>query len=519
MPATTKTATSRRRTDLARKARDEARDELWRAGDLSWMLDYGRPSGPQRDFYEKSKASPRKTFVSEDARRLGKSVALVIIAFELALKNPGCRINWCQDTSKGVRSSAIKTMEKLARKAPPDCKGKFNQQLSSFVFPNGAYIFIFGGNTEEDADTARGGDDPIASFFDEAGFMRFLKYIYKSIVKPGMRLVKRVGHFGMIFVSSSTPEEPDHFFIQLADLNAIHGSYVRRTIYATPDAERFIAEEAAEAGMTVEEYKRTDDFLRELMCERVINKDVVVFPEFAEHRETVVREWERPPGFEPFIYKRISADLGGIRDKYGLLWGYVDFRAGKLVIEDESLLDKPNTEDLAAEIVLKTSALWPELALNRIDIVIDDDTERTIRDLWDLHGIRATKAIKQGPSGGRASAIGMVRTYLRMGALAIHPRCKRLQAQLLTARRNKQGTDFERTETGHSDLCAALMYWCRDIPLNRNPYPPEWSEAAGRSLPAEHPLVARREALRGTQPRGLAGAIMGHNAYTGAQRR
>lgn len=478
------------------------------------MLDYGRPSGPQREFYEKSKACGRKTFVSEDARRLGKSVALVIIAFELALKNPGARINWCQDTSKGVRSSAIKTMEKLCRKAPEDCRGRFNTLTSSFVFPNGAYIFIFGGNTQEDADTARGGDDPIASFFDEAGFMRFLKYIYRSIVKPGMRLVRRDGHHGMIFVSSSTPEESDHYFIQLADLNEVHGSYVRRTIYSSPDAERYISEEAADAGMSVEQYKETETFRRELLCERVINSEAVVFPEFHQHRGSVVCEWPRPLGFEKYIYKRVAVDLGGIRDKYGVLLGYVDFTNAKIVVEDERLLAKPNTEELARVMVEAELALWPDANPDRISRVIDDDTERTIRDLWDIHKVRSTKATKQNAHGGRAAAIGMIRTFLQMGALLINPRCVELRKQLLTATRNATGTDFERTEAGHYDLCAALMYFVRDLSLTVNPYPHDFDALTGRALPATHPLMARRE-LMGAQAhlRGLKGALLGGNRF------
>lgn len=516
------TKLTRRLTEAEREALKEARDDLWRSGDLAWMLDFGRPSGPQRDFYEKSKACSRKTFVSEDARRLGKSVALVIIAFELALKNPGARINWCQDTSKGVRSSAIKTMEKLCRNAPPDCKGRFNTLTSSFVFPNGAYIFIFGGNTQEDADTARGGDDPIASFFDEAGFMRFLKYIYRSIVKPGMRLVRRSGHYGMIFVSSSTPEEADHFFIQLADLNEIHGSYVRRTIYASPDAERYITEEAADAGLTVEQFKATDTFRRELLCERVVDATKVVFPEFHKNRDAVVREHERPLSqvdggysFNKYIYKRVSVDLGGIIDKYGLLFGYCDFIAARIVIEDEALLDKPNTAQLARVIEQKETERWPDANPDRISRIIDDHTERTIRDLWELHKIRSEKAVNHDPG----AAIGLVRVFLASGKLVIHPRCVLLRKQLLAAVSNKQGTNYERTEEGHFDLCASLQYFVRDLSLAQNPYPQDFDVLTGRTLPPQHPMQARKEALGLRPAHGLAEALLGGNRFVAGRLR
>jgi hypothetical protein len=511
-PTTTATTPN---TDLIKAARRRARDALWRSGDLTWMLDYGKPSGPQRDFYEKSKACGRQTFVSEDARRLGKSVALVIIAFELALKNPGARINWCQDTSKGVRSSAIKTMQKIARSAPPDCRGKFNSQLSSFIFPNGAYIFIFGGNTEEDADTARGGDDPIASFFDEAGFMRFLKYIYRSIVKPGMRLIRRNGHYGMIFVSSSTPEELDHFFIALANLNEIHGSYVRRTIYASSDAERYIAEEAKDAGMTVEQFRQTDTFRRELMCERIVNQERVVFPEFHAKKDTIVREHPRPIGFDRFVYRRVSVDLGGTVDKYGFLYGYVDFIAARIVIEDECVLERPNTRDIAMELTRRQQALWPDATPNRVTIVIDDDTERTIRDLHDLHRISAVKAVKHD----RDASINLARMFIGNEKLVIHPRCVELRKQLLAAMPNKRGTDYERTESGHFDLCASLQYFVRDLSLTLNPYPADFNVITGRALPPEHPLVARQEVMGVAHTHGIRAALLGGNRFVQAQLR
>ena len=153
-------------------------------------------------------------------------------------------------------------------------------------------------------------------------------------------------------------------------------------------------------------------------------------------------------------------------------------------------------------------------------IVIDDDTERMIRDLWDIHKVRSMKATKQNAHGGRAHAIGMIRTFLQMEALVIHPRCVELRRQLLTATRNKTGTDFERTTEGHFDLCAALMYFVRDLSLTTNPYPSDFNVLTGRELPAHHPLAARAELTgRPAHERGLAAAILGGNRYVSAQLR
>ena len=134
--------------------------------------------------------------------------------------------------------------------------------------------------------------------------------------------------------------------------------------------------------------------------------------------------------------------------------------------------------------------------------------------------VSSVKATKQGANGGRAAAIGMIRTFLQMESLLIHPRCVELQKQLLTATRNKQGTDFERTNEGHFDLCAALMYFVRDISLTTNPYPHEFDSLTGRTLPPEHPRMAREEAMgRGKHTRGLAAALLGTNPFVAGQLR
>ncbi len=345
----------------------------------------------------------------------------------------------------------------------------------------------------------------------------------ESILGPQMRRVRRrVGGFeGLTLLVSTTPYTPTHPFCAMSDAAEVRGDYRRLTIWdsgfeSRADIERYIAQEAAKKNLAVADFVKTTHFRREYLSERVVDEDVVIFPEFNAKKDIIVREHPRPVGFERYVHKRVAVDLGGIRDKYGLLWGYVDFAAGLLVIEDESLMAKPNTEQLAAEMVERESRLWPNAEPTRIARVIDDDTERVIRDLWDVHKVSATKAVKQGPQGGRAASIGMIRTFIQMEALVINPRCVELRRQLLSATRNRAGNDFERTPDGHYDLCAALMYWCRGVSLTTNPYPADYSSLIGRELPAHHPLMARKEALGLNKPRGLAAAILSNNPYTSA---
>jgi hypothetical protein len=506
-----------------------ATDALWRAGDLTYKLDEGRPSGPQRRFYNKSRKCNSKTFVTEDARRLGKTYGHAIIGFELALKNPGRRINWCQDTAKGVRDMAVPLFEKIAKDAPPDCKPEWKDNRSVMAFPNGAYIFVFGGDTQADADNARGGDDPIASFVDEGGFIALLKYIYRSILKPAHRRVKRRGHFGMIFIVSSTPEDLDHYFIELAGINEVKGSYIREDIYASADPEAYIAEEAQDLALTVEQFMRTDEFKREFLCLRVIRSDVVVFPEFTEAKDrserSLVQDWPRPLGFEQYIYKRTGVDPGGMRDPTGILSGYVDFTNARIVIEGERLMPRPNTKDIADAIVELETELWgppPEPTQpgetppdrDRVSRRVDDATGRVTLDLWEIHKLRCEPAVKND----RNASIGLIRTYLLNGTLVVHPRCVQLLHQLQYAKNNATRTDFLRNDKGHCDLAAALMYFVRDLNLITNPYPADFDQLTGRAMPDNHVIMIRREEMGvGRDKQGLAAALLSGNRFVQGQ--
>lgn len=517
MPYQTPTATPS--TEQLDEAILGARHARWRAGSLRWKLD-----PMQRALYDQVRGNGTGVFATEGARKLGKSYVHGGIALETAIQNPGKRINWAAITGKESRAVLLPILEELSADAPPECKGRHDTQENRWLMPNGSYIQLIGAETKEDCEKGRG-PSSILSIIDEAGFHTHLEYLFDSILEPQQRRVerKRDTFVGMMLLVSTTPYTPAHHFCKMADAAAAHGAYARRSIWDSgwetrEDIERYIAKKAAERNMSVEEFMATTHFRREYLSERVVDEEVVVFPEWHTKRHVLVREWPRPVGFSNFVYKRTSVDLGGMRDKYGFLYGYTDFAAGRIVIEDEELLGKPNTEQVAAEIAEHESRLWPDANPDRITRVIDDDTERLIRDLWEIHKVRSMKATKQGPHGGRSHAIGMIRTFMQMEVLVVHPRCEQLQHQLLTATRNKQGTDFERTTEGHFDLCAALMYFVRDLSLTTNPYPSNFAALTGRELPPEHPLAARAELTgRPRHERGLAAAMLAGNRFVQGQ--
>lgn len=493
-----------------------ARAELWRAGDLAYKLDT-----TQLDLYEDIKASPQKLWATEGARKLGKSYAHGVIALETAIANPGKQINWGAVTAKACRSILVPILEEISQDAPPECKGHYYAQDNQWRLPNGAFIQLFGAETKADCERARG-PSSILSILDEAGFHPLLEYLVDSVLSPQMRRVRRlVGTFvGLTLLVSTTPYTPGHAFCQMADSASLRAAYRNFTIYdsgfeSLEEIERYIASEAEKKGLAVEAYKQTSTFQREYLSRRVVDTEAVVFPEFHASREKVVRKWERPIGFERFIYRRVALDLGMV-DKTGLLFGYIDFTNAKIVVEAERLLDKPNTSDIAAVIAEVEASLWPDANPSRVSRVIDDPQGRVVLDLWELHRLRTEKATKDN----RLASIGLIRTYLSAGTLVIDPSCVHLQKQLLEAMNTPNGKDFQRTTDGHSDLAAALMYFVRGASLTLNPYPSDFDALSGRTLPDHHPLMARRETLRQPQhQRGLAGALLSGNKYVQGQLR
>ncbi len=496
----------------------EERHGLWRDADLSWKLD---PT--QLALYDEIRASPSGLYATEGARKLGKSYAHGVIALETAIQNPGKQVNWAAITGKECRLVLLPILEQLSSDAPDECRGRYSHENNQFRLPNGAWIQLIGADTREDCEKGRG-PSSILNIVDEAGFHSHLEYLVDSILSPQMRRVRRVvGTFvGMTLLVSTTPYTPAHPFCAMADAADARGAYHKLTIWESgweskEDIERYIASEAAKKNMSVAEFTVTTHFRREYLSERVVDEEIVVFPEFSTKRDAVVRVHPRPIGFDRYIYRRVAVDLGGMRDKYGFLYGYVDFAAGKIVIESEALLTKPNTEQVAAELIEHEARLWPGVVNERVTRVIDDDTERTIRDLWDIHKVRSVKATKQNAHGGRAASIGLIRSLLQMEGLSIDPSCATLCGQMLTATRNKTGTDFERNSDGHFDLCAALMYFVRDLSLTHNPYPSDFNVLTGRELPAHHPLAARAVAMgKPMHERGIKAAILGGNRFVAA---
>lgn len=474
--------------------------ELWRAGDLTYKL-----HAEQLAIHQQIEEANASRFVLELARQFGKTNLSVTLATETCIRNPGCRVAYGAPTLKNLEEFILPTLELVCADAPPGLRGKFNSARSHWEFENDSHIHLFGCDDKHKANRGRG---PKAArvVLDEAGFIPILDYVIESVVEP------QLIHSGGDLILPSTPaEEPDHAFTRMAEIAEANGDYAKRTLYQNPllsqeRIEQIIDERARDAGMTPAQYVMTDHFRREYLAERVVNKLLVVVPEWEETRKTCLRAQERPEFFDGMTV----LDFGGA-DPHFATFGYFDFKRAEYVIEDELMLrDGETTTDLANEIKKKELAVWgtdkwagtirgleanPEsMLLDQLPDYLRDavnkkaptqphtrwcDTNTALaRDLYVLHGVAFIPTRKDDLQ----LQVNALRVMVQSSKLVVHPRCVNLDRHLRTTTwANHKRRVFARRNGEHGDGVASLVYGVRNI-SPRNPYPPSWGSTAHQLL-------------------------------------
>lgn len=353
-----------RRTD---DGLDDAEREL-RAGDLRRLLHSG-----QREALAAFESAPGSRYVFEVARRWGKTWLLLCIAFMACIRRPKVRVVYGAPTLKHLAEFVLPTFEALAEKFPEHLAPRWNHQKSHIEFPNGSWIHLFGADDKRKANNGRGPSAELA-IFDEAGFCPLLRYVLRSIFRPSLL------HSGGRTLIASTPAElPDHDFTAVAEKAEANGAYFNRDVWSNPlltreQIEKFIADDAHDEGISVEAYVDSDDFRREYMAERVINRTLLAVPEWATWRESRFVRVPRPALFRGHT----TIDFGG-NDPHAALFGYWHGELG-LVIERELLLKHDEPSRLLSDEVKRVEGeVW---GVNRWDGSLQSLTTENIRAHW-----------------------------------------------------------------------------------------------------------------------------------------
>jgi hypothetical protein len=449
--------------DIQRELARRAASALWSRGNLTYKLDE-----TQRKIKASLSSTKERKFFLLCSRRLGKSFTLVLEAFETALKKPLSRILYLAPTGKDAADIVTDIVDgHLLPDCPSALRPDYDKQQKFYTFKNGSTIRFRGVNGEH-AESLRGGAADLV-ILDECGTMDDLAYVVSSVVMP---MTLTTG--GRILLATTPSRSPGHDSVAIYEDLAGRNATVKFTILdnprVAPEVKAEFLIEAGEPRELVDEIvagtkaPTTTTALREYFCEFVTDAASAVLPEFTlEAQEQLVRSSQRPPFFDAYV-----AMDPGFQDRTAILYGYWDFRRARLVIEDESLMHRPSTSDIASEIARKERSLWSN---QEPYARVSDVDPRLIADLWQLHRIQFRASEKQDSLG----AINLVRNMIQAREIEISPRCVHLIRQMKNAIWNNKATDFARAGSkspdGHFDLVAALKYLCRGVNRHHNPYP------------------------------------------------
>jgi hypothetical protein len=448
---------------------------LWKQGSLRYKL-----HETQCKIYDALQASSEKEFYLLCSRRLGKTYMLMCLAFELAIRKPGSRILFLAPYAKDAEIIATDMAATLLQDCPADLKPKYNSQLKTFTFEHTGSLIRLKGVNSEAAQFLRGGAADLV-ILDECGIMDDLQHVLDSVVAP-MTLTTK----GRILLATTPPRSPGHdskgIYEKLAGKSATAVFTIRDAPHISYEDKVKELERLGEATERIpgilagELAAETTSAQREFFCKFVTDANTAVIPEWNEaRRKKIVIPTKRPAYFDAYV----SIDPG-FNDRTGILYGYWDFSDGKLVIEDESLLHKASTWDIAEEILKKEYELWSD---KKPFLRVSDVDPRLVADLWERHQIGVMATEKQDSLG----AINLVRNMVKSDELRISSKCVHLPRQIENATWNTKATDFERagesSPDGHYDLLAALKYLCRNINRHRNPYPDGYGRV---SSPHQH---------------------------------
>jgi Terminase large subunit, T4likevirus-type, N-terminal len=440
--------------DKSEITKRQAINKLWERGVLHWKLDK-----TQKELYDFFHNNERKTTTFLCSRRLGKSYALCVIALELCLKNPNSIVKYLCPTQRMVRT----IIKPIIRDLTLDCPKKFQPEYSSkdgvYVFPNGSEIQM-AGNDGGNVEKLRGGSSNLC-IIDEAGFCDDLKNSVNSVLLPTTLTTS-----GKVILSSTPPRSPGHEFNDIIRNADETSTLITKTIFDNP---RLSPVQINDIISAYPNGVKNPEFRREYLCELGVNEDTAIIPEFnTEKEKEIVKDWVRPPFFDYYV----SADLG-FKDFTAVLFAYYDFKANKIIIEDELIMQKMTTQAFADALNAKENSLLidpftgekkdPHLRVSDVNWFI-------INDLQKLHGISFVPTSKDDLE----AAVNNTRVLVGSGQVVINPRCKTLIKHIKngTWRKSESKRQFARSaDDGHYDALAALIYLLRNIQWNRSPYP------------------------------------------------
>lgn len=433
-------------------SREDALRQAWETGFLDWKL-----REHQVDLYQFISNIEALKTVIKCARRFGKTFSVLLYLIEMAIRHPGIRMRYAAPTEKSLRAYVKPNMRTILGDCPSDLKPRWIAQDSLFSFPNGSELWL-AGTDKEHAEKLRGPGTDLG-VCDEAGFMSNLKYVVNDILLPST-----MDCDGRLIIVSTPPRTPGHDFTLMYNEAVGTGSSYVKTVWENKwlmDRPEKLAEYIEAAGG-----RESTTWKREYECQDIIDEATAVLVEGndTDLMNKIVCEHVRPKYFNSVT----SMDPGFSPSHTGVLYGYIDFQAGLLIIEDELDVLRMRTDILATRIAKQELELGYSGQLNGRHIRWSDIDPRLLQDLATMHGLNFAATNKDSLT----AMVNQARVLMSQAKLRIHPRCRSLLGQIRSATWNDAKTGFDwSVQYGHYDLISALIYMIRNADWLSNPFP------------------------------------------------
>ena len=435
-------------------------EELWHRGKSGAAI----LSDAQKKIRAVYEAKHDKTVSIECSRQLGKTFFGCYLADETARNNPNAQIRLGTAFEVDIESIVVPNFKNVLASCPESIRPKYVSQKKTYRYANGSVITLVG--LDKNPDKMRGSRIRL-SIIEEAGFVdsETLKYVLESVVFPAQL---REPQARTVLISTPPSEGTDHYFCELSDKLALVGSYIKLTIDESGLPQSQIDDLAKALGG-----RNSIAFRRECLCERIIDTEKAIVPEFKESLH-VMRYTE--PGYRRYLQEYAGLD-SGVRDKTVALWGYYDFPAAKLVIQAEAHMQgsEVTTQNILKAATDVESKLGYKENTRRI---ADNDNLILIQDLSTLG-----KHWHPTDKDSLEAMVNELRLWFGANRIVIDPACKLLIGTLRSALWNKHRTEFSRTKLyGHADALSALMYLVRNVNSSHNPIPADYGVDLGNQI-------------------------------------
>jgi hypothetical protein len=414
--------------------KEEVKKVLWEKGLLKWKL-----WAQQEVIYEKIRGLPQniQTAVILCARQFGKSFLGTLLAVEDCIRTPGSSVLIVGPTIKQTTDIVHQSLRNLSNDSP---EGLITRSKSESRWYIGSSELLIGGFDINNATRVRG--RTLSNIYIEE-LVDSNPDTYLDSMRSDLAPALTHSKSGKMTYLTTLPKIPDHPFI----LETMTEAQANNAFYSyTIDDNRALTQDQYEACVRRCGGRESVEFRREYLNEIVRDPSIIIVPSYSEEKHLV--DYKYPPE----VFKQITVDFGGVRDKtVALLHTYI-FQLNKHYVIDEKVWDS-NTP---TTVIFNDLKKWQKD--HKIHRIYCDAPGQIIVDLNEEFDF----PVMMPPKEDWQANVNNLEATFGLDEIRVNPSCKFLRLSLRSGTFNKNKTDFERTESlGHCDALACLMYALR----------------------------------------------------------